>query len=223
MRDILVDCQAEGYRQHTQRLVSKTQAAVSNQRCGACASRRHRNDVTNTKHCGRAGMLLGRTRARSTRPLTLGGLADFFLTAWPLVEVLEADFDDDLDEALRFFTASSDFYADFDLLCRRRRRRGARRLADDPPRLGSARVAPDDARLRRICARLNVLEMAAHDLPRHFGAWCQSRMGRRPAYVSFLPNALHPVRGIAANFATWAMHRAHRADAMLAAMGVETG
>jgi hypothetical protein len=50
--------------------------------------------------------------------------------------------------------------------------------------------------------------MAAHDLPPHFGAWCEGKLGNNPAYVSFLPNALHKVPGVAVNTAFWAMRRA---------------
>ncbi|GAB4040363.1 MAG: hypothetical protein Fur0014_10820 [Rubrivivax sp.] len=104
-------------------------------------------------------------------------------------------------------------------------------MADQPhPELGGGlfcllqmphRVGNED-RLHRICAQLNAMEMAPHDLPPHFGAWCPGRLGDNPAYVSFLPNALHAVAGIALNVAIWAMHRAQWAAAMLAAMGVRS-
>jgi hypothetical protein len=77
-----------------------------------------------------------------------------------------------------------------------------------------------DARLREVCAQLNDMEMAAHALPPHFGAWCVGNLGNNPAYVSFLPNALHSVSGIATNAAFWAMHRARWANAVLASLGV---
>lgn len=64
------------------------------------------------------------------------------------------------------------------------------------------------------------MEMAAHDLPPHFGACCPGRLGNNPAYVSFLPNALYSAPGIAVNASLWAMNRAQWASAMLAAMGV---
>jgi hypothetical protein len=60
------------------------------------------------------------TEAQTAEPMTLGEFADFFLDAWPLMDVLEANFDSDLRAALRFFDASSDFYPDFDSLCRER-------------------------------------------------------------------------------------------------------
>ncbi len=78
----------------------------------------------------------------------------------------------------------------------------------------------DASRLNQLCEQLNKMEMAAHDLPPHFGAWCPGRLGNNPAYVSFFPNALHSVSGIAINSAFWAMNRAQWADAILAALGV---
>lgn len=101
-------------------------------------------------------------------------------------------------------------------------------MADQPhPELGGGlfcllqmphRVVDED-RLAKICLRLNQMEMAAHDLPPHFGAWCPGRLGNNPAYVSFLPNALYAASGIAVNAAFWAMNRAQWANAMLASMG----
>ena len=60
------------------------------------------------------------TCLESNRPLTLGELADFFLNAWSLIEVLEANFGDDVEAGLNFFRADSKFYPDFDRLCRAR-------------------------------------------------------------------------------------------------------
>ena len=52
------------------------------------------------------------------QPLTLGQMADFFLGAWSLIEVLEMnDFQEDIDSALGFFVAKSDFYPKFHELC----------------------------------------------------------------------------------------------------------
>ena len=79
---------------------------------------------------------------------------------------------------------------------------------------------PDKERLDRILVQLNQMEMAPHDLPPHFGAWCRGRLGNNPAYVSFLPNALHSAHGIAVNVSIWAYGRAQWANAMLASMGV---
>lgn len=89
-------------------------------------------------------------------------------------------------------------------------------LLQMPHRVGN------EGRLHRVCAQLNAMEMAPHDLPPHFGAWCPGRLGDNPAYVSFLPNALHAVSGIGLNAAIWALHRAQWAAAMLAAMGVRS-
>ena len=44
-------------------------------------------------------------------------------------------------------------------------------------------------------------------------------MGPGVAYVSFIPNGLQVVPGIAANAVLWAMHRAEWADGELRAMG----
>lgn len=64
--------------------------------------------------------LTGATEMEADKPLTLGKFADFFLSAWRLIDVLESNFEDDLDGGLEFFTAESDFYPDFDWLCRTR-------------------------------------------------------------------------------------------------------
>jgi hypothetical protein len=104
-------------------------------------------------------------------------------------------------------------------------------VADQPhPELGGGLFCllqlphrlPDGRRLHQVCAQLNAMETAPHDLPPHFGAWCPGRLGDNVAYVSFLPNALHSVPGIAVNVAIWAMHRAQWAAAMLAAMGARS-
>lgn len=102
-------------------------------------------------------------------------------------------------------------------------------LADQPhPEFGGGlfcllqmphQVADSD-RLAQVCLQLNRMEMAAHDLPPHFGAWCPGRLGTNPAYVSFLPNAMRNVSGIAVNPGFWAMNRAQWAGAMLPALGV---
>jgi hypothetical protein len=64
------------------------------------------------------GTLTGATEMVSERPLTLGEFADFFLGAWPLIDVLEMNFEGDIDASLAFFLADSDFYPDFDRPCR---------------------------------------------------------------------------------------------------------
>lgn len=60
------------------------------------------------------------TVVSSKEPLSLRALVDFFLGAWPLQEVLEMNFADDVDAALDFFRGESEFYREFDRLCRRR-------------------------------------------------------------------------------------------------------
>ncbi|MBE0593348.1 MAG: hypothetical protein IH616_13205 [Gemmatimonadales bacterium] len=64
--------------------------------------------------------LQGTTETRTDKPMTLGEFADFFLGAWPLIDVLEMNFENDLDGSLDFFSAESEFYPDFDSLCRQR-------------------------------------------------------------------------------------------------------
>jgi len=126
-------------------------------------------------------------------------------------------------------------------------------IADQPhPELGGGlfcllqmpHVVAEAERLHRICAQLNAMEMALHDLPPHFGAWCpgqvgvvaleQARKSKSPnnaavnpeklgsnvAYASFFPNSLHAVPGIALKVAMWAKHRAQWASAALPSMGV---
>ena len=58
--------------------------------------------------------------ARTDKPMTLGEFTDMFLNAWPLFDVLEMNFEDDLQASLDFFTCESEFYPDFDALCRER-------------------------------------------------------------------------------------------------------
>lgn len=60
------------------------------------------------------------SEATTTIPMTLVEFLDFFLTAWPLIDVLEMNFDADVDSALGFFSANSDFYPELDRLCRQR-------------------------------------------------------------------------------------------------------
>ena len=102
-------------------------------------------------------------------------------------------------------------------------------MADQPhPELGGGRFwllqmlhqLGDEDRLKKICLQLNSMEMAPHDLPPHLGAWCPGRLGDNPSYVSFLPNALHNVPGIAVNMGFWAANRAQWANAMLASLGI---
>ena len=102
-------------------------------------------------------------------------------------------------------------------------------LADQPhPELGGGlfcllqlpHQVADAGRLGQVCLQLNRMEMAAHDLPPHFGAWCPGRLGNNPAYVTFLPNSMRDISGVAVNLGFWAMNRAQWASAMLPAMGV---
>ena len=62
--------------------------------------------------------LQGKTTCESIRPLTLGELYDFFTSAWPFHEVLDANFEGDTESMLGFFVAESDFYPELDALCR---------------------------------------------------------------------------------------------------------
>ena len=103
-------------------------------------------------------------------------------------------------------------------------------LADQPhPELGGGLSCllqmphqfSDEKLVHHFCLQLNNLEMAARDLPPHFGAWCVGKLGNNLAYVSFLPNALHSVSGIAVNAAFWAMSRVQVANAMLASLSVQ--
>jgi hypothetical protein len=64
--------------------------------------------------------LMGLSEMTSEKPLTLGEMADFFLGAWSLIDVLEMNFEGDVESARKFFTAKSEFYPDFDRLCRQR-------------------------------------------------------------------------------------------------------
>ena len=55
-----------------------------------------------------------RTRT-SIRPLPLGALGEFFLQAWPLLDVVALNFSGgDMEQALKFAHGSSAFYPDFD-------------------------------------------------------------------------------------------------------------
>ena len=62
--------------------------------------------------------LSGEAKMEAEHPLTLGQMADFFLGAWSLIEVLEMnEYQEDRDAALGFFWAKSDFYPNFHELC----------------------------------------------------------------------------------------------------------
>jgi hypothetical protein len=75
--------------------------------------------------------LTGPSEMTSDKPLTLGEMADFFLGAWSLIEVLQMNFEGDLEPALGFFSAKSDFYPDFDRLCRQRVTEAFPKLEED--------------------------------------------------------------------------------------------
>ena len=102
--------------------------------------------------------------------------------------------------------------------------------ADEPhPQLGGGLFCKlelphhlsDGSRFTGVLRQLNQLEMLPHALPPHFGAWCIGESDHNPAYVSFLPNALHDAaRGIALNMSVWASSRAQWANATLASMGI---
>jgi hypothetical protein len=38
----------------------------------------------------------------------------------------------------------------------------------------------DKKTMQQMCVQLNNMEMAAHDLPPHFGAWCEGKLGNNP-------------------------------------------
>jgi hypothetical protein len=80
----------------------------------------------------------------------------------------------------------------------------------------------DQKRLEQICMQLNKMEMAAHDLPPHFGAWCPGKLGNNVAYVSFYPNELHMLTGVEINVAYWAINRSQWANAILVSLGCST-
>lgn len=60
------------------------------------------------------------TEVTTDEPMTLREMTDFFLSAWSLIDVLEMNFDRQLEPALAFFKAKSKFYPKFDELCRER-------------------------------------------------------------------------------------------------------
>jgi hypothetical protein len=78
--------------------------------------------------------LQGPAETQTTEPMTLGEIADFFMTAWPLISLLEMNFEDDVESALGFFSAGSDFYPDLDRLCEQRVRKHFRKRKADAAR-----------------------------------------------------------------------------------------
>jgi hypothetical protein len=66
---------------------------------------------------------------------------------------------------------------------------------------------------------LNISEMSSGVLPPHIGAWCEGRFGDNFAYVSYLPNVLHALPGIAIHVSRWAQRRAETVANLLDAAG----
>ena len=64
--------------------------------------------------------LEGKATRDSVRPLTLGALHEFLTNVWAFHEILEANFEGDVEGMLGFFVAESDFYPQLDALCRQR-------------------------------------------------------------------------------------------------------
>lgn len=92
---------------------------------------------------------------------------------------------------------------------------GLRCLLELPHRIA------DESQIGPILNQLNLMEMAPHDLPPHFGAWTLGNLGNNPAYVAFFPNVMHAVEGIALNASIWALHRAEWANHTLSSLGVQ--
>lgn len=70
-------------------------------------------------------------------------------------------------------------------------------------------------RMHTMLDELNRREMQARALPPHVGAWCVGTGDDCPAYVSFLPNALYRIPGIATRLSLWAQRRARWAIGVL--------
>jgi len=64
--------------------------------------------------------LTGPHTQESAAPLTLGELENFFMGAWSLMDVLEMNYEGDVEQMLGFFRATSEFYPDLDRLLRKR-------------------------------------------------------------------------------------------------------
>ena len=63
--------------------------------------------------------LTGSAERTSEKQLTLDELYKFFVGAWPFMDVLEMNYEDDLNGMLAFFSGDSAFYPEFDALLRR--------------------------------------------------------------------------------------------------------
>ncbi|MDT3679241.1 MAG: hypothetical protein ROZ64_10460 [Burkholderiaceae bacterium] len=62
--------------------------------------------------------LQGKQETLTDKPMTLGEFTAFFLSAWPLVDVLETRVMEDEHISLSLFRAESRFYPGFEALCR---------------------------------------------------------------------------------------------------------
>lgn len=110
------------------------------------------------------------TEMTSTHPLTLGELTDFFLTAWPLADCVISNFDNDLDGGLGFFTAESNFYPEFDRLCRQRVEQAYAEISEDHEEAEVDAEQEDEfGDTCPVCGYFNATPAA--DTCRHFRAW----------------------------------------------------
>jgi hypothetical protein len=66
----------------------------------------------------KGGTIEGPSEISTVKPMKLGKLTDFFLSAWSLLSVLKMNFEGDVELSLNFFKAKSEFYHQFDALCR---------------------------------------------------------------------------------------------------------
>ena len=64
--------------------------------------------------------LTGDNERSSDKPLTLGELYEFFTATWPFMDVLEMNYEGNLEGKLGFFRGQSEFYDEFDALLRER-------------------------------------------------------------------------------------------------------
>ncbi len=64
--------------------------------------------------------LTGDNERSSDKPLSLGELYAFFTATWPLMELLEMNYEGNLEGKLDFFSGRSEFYDEFDALLRER-------------------------------------------------------------------------------------------------------
>lgn len=64
--------------------------------------------------------LSGDNERSSDKPLSLGELYAFFTATWPLMELLEMNYEGNLEGKLDFFSGRSEFYNEFDALLRER-------------------------------------------------------------------------------------------------------